>query len=120
MDLTPARRKFLSKQKWAVSTAQEHPHNLITSFLANHCGVNFEVQTKTIKYYGEPIFVYIVPFNVVEELVTNRNSKQLRFVIYHDEKGDDLWVKWNEERKNMKSFITPRSALSFPQKRKRK
>lgn len=120
MNLTSAERKKLEKHLWAVHTVQEHATNLINSFLADKAHIKFEIREQRIKYYGTPIQVYLVPFEVVEELVTNKASKQLKFVIYHDEKKDDVWVKWNEGRKNTKGFITPRSALSFPQKRKRK
>ena len=73
--------------------------NSISGYLAEHPG---HYGGKRIKYYKKQIDVYLAPFSVVEYLVTNREVQGFKFIIYHDEMSDGIWVWWQEERKTEK------------------
>lgn len=127
MDLKPAlRKKFEKDQYWAVWTTQQMTQNSISAYLDEHAGTGYG--PKEIKYYGKPLDIYFVPFSVVEYLVDNQAAQGFKFVIYHDVKKDDFWVKWREEKRTewekakaaTRDGLLMRGARSFRQRSKRK
>lgn len=97
MDLKPALRKKFEARRWAVHTTQQMTQNSISEYLDRHGGSGYGPQQ--IKYYREILDIYVVPFSVIEYLVDNKAAQGFKFVIYHDEKKDDVWVKWREEKR---------------------
>lgn len=103
MSITPKKRAALARENWAVETAHGMTQNSIAQHLADHGRVGYG--TGNIPYSEKEVPAYIVPFFVIEWLLSKKTNLGLQFTIYHKKVSQDDWAQWREEKKTAKEKV---------------